>query len=1055
MSRYLRQFGIIMLLAVCFQPWANAQETDTLPNPKAEQARFEALRAQAVRQLEAGSYEPAIQTAQEALTTTGKNNDTELLLVLARAFKGKEEYATSLNYYLRAQRIYTETREQSAQANLATEIGNLYRTWGINEKAVEYYQSAYQKWKQLRYEAGQIETLTELIVLHQSLNNYQASLKYNKALLEIYERKNEPRRVINLLSNLSNTYVQAGEPEEAIAIQQRILKLNKELDNQEGMSSAYNNLGFLYRRVGRLEESLNAFNQSLSYGTAKNPVTLVNIGVIHQVMGDYEASLLSFFEAAKIYEKERKAAEVAKVCNYIASVYQGIGDSDNAYRFVNRAIEFGESVDSKETLKTSYKILSDLYAEVGRNKKALKYYKKYVATEDTLQQLERARLQNELQKLVEAEKKEKDLKLLLVDKQINRMALNRLQLETEKKEREFQIAIQQKELKNAELQQKELERERDLQRLRLEKQRIEDEKRQREISILQTQDSLQTLVLQQKLLEENERKKDIELLRQREAVQRMKVAEEKANAEEQRRIFWITLGLASVILLLILVGYWTKRRDNAKLQKQQNTLNEQNQKLREQSDAIQMQAEELMQQRDFIEEKNKELESQKAAIERAYENIKVLGDIGQKITANLDLSLIVQTVYENVNQLMPAASFGIGVYNEKNNSLDFQDFIEKKERLPFSSDSLSETGLPSVRCFLNQQEIVINNLKEGYHILALSSKTEENRGEIPASFVYLPLKIKDRMVGVITVQSFKENAYSEADISLLRSLASYAAIALDNSNAYDRLKEGNTIIEEKNQQIMASLRYARTIEEAILPGDEWFAGHFREHFVIYLPKDIVSGDFYWGFEHENICFVVVVDCTGHGVPGAFMSMTANALLNRIIKEGQTYDPAQILLKLDEGLDEIFKHSDRTLNAGMDVSVCRLTKKGDGKTALCFAGAKRPLYFFADGKLKSFRGDRFSIGHGTDRRKRSNAPVFSNHKAMLEAGTTVYLGTDGYTDNPGSVGMKLGTNTLKRKLVQMQGLSLAEQEQHLMQLLRQEQGDQPQRDDITLIGLKVS
>lgn len=1007
--------------------------------------------------LDSGRLEESIEYAENAMSLSQDASNLRLLNILARATRQQEKYAASLNYYLQSQKELAAMDQPRRLAEVNTEVGELYQEWGILEKAVDYFELGLKGWEELEEQDKVIYLLKRSAATYQQLGNYEKALEYSKKQLTYIEKEEDPAKKVAVLSSISNLNVNLNQIDEALTTQEDILSIYQGTGDSVGISSAYNNIGFLSRRQKKLEQSLKSFQQSIKYAINPSPVTYVNIGVIHQVLGNYEPSLLSFFEAAKIQEKAGNKEEVARVCNYISAVYQTLDDSENALRYTERAIKFGEESGSKETLATSYKALSDIYAGLGRNKRALGYYKEYASTKQAAQQEANQELKKALERQVEAEEQENELKLLLVDKELSQLSLRRLQLEAEKKQQDYQLQLQQQRLANAALEQKELEKEKNLQRLILEKGRIEAAQKDSEIKTLQASDSIQRLALKQKELEEQERLKDIELLKQREEVRRLQAEEEKAKASQERQKLLIGIGVGAMILLFILVGLILQRRANAKLRMQQQQLNKQNLKLQEQADEITVQAEELMQQkdeiiaqRDYIEDKNIELERQKDTIQKSYDNIRILSDIGQQITATLDLSLIIRTVYESVNRLMDAASFGIGIYNEKLDALEFKDFIEKDEVLPYSIDYIKDDSLPSVQCFVEKKEIVINNLKEAYDMFSLS--TEDNRGEVPSSLIYMPLKIEDRSIGVITVQSFQDNAYSDTELTILRSLASYATIALENSNSYDQLMAVNEIIKEKNDQITDSLRYASTIEESILPTPGWFEEHFDSYFTIYRPKDIVSGDFYWGHSADGYTVLAVVDCTGHGVPGAFMSMIGNALLNRIIRENKEYDPGTILVQLNQGVKDVLNQQEHGRSEGMDVCLCRLKQiEGEDSIELAYAGAKRPLYYMAGGELAHLKGDKLSIGWL--RKKEDSTEDFTTQTIYLPSGSLLYLTTDGFVDNPSPHRSKIGTGKLKKMLNEHQE-DLEALGQDLNSLLDQAAEVREQRDDVTLIGVKL-
>jgi transcriptional regulator with GAF, ATPase, and Fis domain len=159
---------------------------------------------------------------------------------------------------------------------------------------------------------------------------------------------------------------------------------------------------------------------------------------------------------------------------------------------------------------------------------------------------------------------------------------------------------------------------------------------------------------------------------------------------------------------------------------------------------------------------------QKEEVEKSYENTKLLSNIGREITAVLSAEEILKKVYENVNKLMDASAFGIGIFNAKKKQLEFSGFMEKGEKLPFYFIEDNEETRPAILCFKKQQEIFINDFQKEYNNYFPNSKIPEPKeGEQPHSMIYLPLSIADKHIGVITVQSFKENSYTEYHLNIL------------------------------------------------------------------------------------------------------------------------------------------------------------------------------------------------------------------------------------------------------------------------------------------------
>jgi signal transduction histidine kinase/ligand-binding sensor domain-containing protein len=206
----------------------------------------------------------------------------------------------------------------------------------------------------------------------------------------------------------------------------------------------------------------------------------------------------------------------------------------------------------------------------------------------------------------------------------------------------------------------------------------------------------------------------------------------------------------------------------------------------------------LLQEQKILEEKvssrTKELALQKEKIEKAYINIKQLSEIGQKITENLTVETIINTVYQNINTLMDASVLAIGIYNDEDKRLDFYGAIEKGEQLDFHFDLLTETDLPSIQCFINKDEILYHSKSNDYNNSSIKAKV----GEIPESLVYLPLMKGEKATGVVTVQSFNENAYNDYHVSILRNIAIYLSIAIENADTFRLVKKQNDELKELN-----------------------------------------------------------------------------------------------------------------------------------------------------------------------------------------------------------------------------------------------------------------
>ncbi|WP_041263769.1 SpoIIE family protein phosphatase [Bernardetia litoralis] len=281
----------------------------------------------------------------------------------------------------------------------------------------------------------------------------------------------------------------------------------------------------------------------------------------------------------------------------------------------------------------------------------------------------------------------------------------------------------------------------------------------------------------------------------------------------------------------------------------------------------------------------------------------------------------------------------------------------------------------------------------------------------------------------------------------------------------DYIEKQNTQLKTTNTQFTDSVRYAKTIQKAILPMKQRVQTHFEDSFVLFRPRDIVSGDFYWIYEtndpitNEEIILVAVLDCTGHGVPGAFISLIGFAILNEIVSKEHITEPAKILHRLDERLQEALRQKQSNNMDGMDVALCAIKKvnsihhsTGKKQFEVTFAGAKRPFYCIKDDIFEELKGNKTSVG-GITKKKEKSTFQFEQEKIILTKGDKLYLTTDGFADQNGKNQQKIGSPKLKNTFKAIHNLPFTEQKTKLEEILDIHQGKQKQRDDITILGIK--
>jgi serine phosphatase RsbU (regulator of sigma subunit) len=266
------------------------------------------------------------------------------------------------------------------------------------------------------------------------------------------------------------------------------------------------------------------------------------------------------------------------------------------------------------------------------------------------------------------------------------------------------------------------------------------------------------------------------------------------------------------------------------------------------------------------------------------------------------------------------------------------------------------------------------------------------------------------------------------------------------------LQDSLSELADKNKDITASINYARRIQQALLPSNEVFKQYLPASFVFFQPKDIVSGDFYWIQERHNQLILVVADCTGHGVPGAFMSLIGMNLLHEIVILYQ--QPHLILDELHERLTLLLnKKNNAESRDGMDIGICVWDRD---LQQLSFAGAKFSLVMVADGELNEIKGDIMPIGHLLHRQNYHYTCKIIDLAAQNQADTAFYLFSDGFQDQfGGAENKKFMKKRFKELLVQMNqnGIAIEEQQLFLSQIFNEWKGEQPQIDDVLVVGFK--
>lgn len=267
---------------------------------------------------------------------------------------------------------------------------------------------------------------------------------------------------------------------------------------------------------------------------------------------------------------------------------------------------------------------------------------------------------------------------------------------------------------------------------------------------------------------------------------------------------------------------------------------------------------------------------------------------------------------------------------------------------------------------------------------------------------------------------------------------------------YLEKRKTNKILAEKNKNITESITYARKIQSAVLPPEDLINKMLPEHFILYLPRDIVSGDFYWITRIDNKTIVAAADCTGHGVPGAFMSVLGFTLLNEVVGDLEELKPNLILNKLRYKVKNALRQEGNVYEAqdGIDIAICLIDQE---KLTLEYSGAHNPMVIIKNGELVKIKGDRMPVGFQI-----KEDESFTNHKIDFSKGDMLYLYSDGYIDQfGGENGNRFKTGKFERILGNIYTKPVTHQKNYLEKTLLNWKGDYDQIDDILVMGIRLS
>lgn len=386
-------------------------------------------------------------------------------------------------------------------------------------------------------------------------------------------------------------------------------------------------------------------------------------------------------------------------------------------------------------------------------------------------------------------------------------------------------------------------------------------------------------------------------------------------------------------------------------------------------------------------------------------------------------------IWEILNSYKDLSKYGYLIFAKTKAKLgDYKAAFEISKKLMASNDTISSQRNAE---FLTEMEKKYQAEKDSLSLLALNLKLDKEKIKSEKS-----RQSKRRLIVFFSIIGI-----------ILMANAIYFFIRLKATRRTNKIIEDQNIsLETKNKEISDSITYAKRIQEAILPSRYSLTENLHNGFVLFRPKDIVSGDFYWLEKVGSATYFAAADCTGHGVPGAMVSVVCANALSKALLEENIFETGKLLDKTRDLVIEKFQNSDEDVKDGMDISLCKL----EGNN-LQWSGANNPLWLIRKGtnEVEEISGDKQAIG------KTDNKRPFTTHNLTLNEGDAFYVFTDGYADQfGGEKGKKFKYKPMQKLLLSIQNKGLEEQKKSLSENFDTWKGNLEQIDDVCIIGIRI-
>jgi len=760
------------------------------------------LTKQGEENVASSQFDKAIAASEEALTIALKSVYPSILKLrnfttLARAFKAKEQLGYSLKFYLRSVKEAERLEDWQLQRDAYIETASFYEEWGFLTRSLEYLNKATKLVEIHDSKLSAIPLLTKALSLYEQQEMYDQKLHTEETILEcsIAHELGDSVTVHWLLA-AAKTATILRKHDTAIGYLDRALEIGQAHKDTVTMAKANLGMGMTYKALSEYHKSLEnlieycilckKIDMDSAFET-QYANTLLTIGVMYQELGDlgmangYKHAINYLYRKLNLSIANADHENIAYIYNRISMIYAKLDEYTKTVDYAEKALYFASVANSTKQKMVAHFRLYEVYLERNHHKKALAQYRSYSELSQQLFE-EELKAQKQLISKEIAENRRQFIinktEQMIVEEEVDTLSYRQLSLEAERQEQQLELLIAQAEIQDFTLKNEQLKNEKAEQRLQLIQQAFEAEKKEKQIALLKKDKEIQALALKQKTLEELENKRAIELLEKDRTLKALELKEKEAKSQ---LYFWIIV-LATLILSLLLVFYLLSHKANRKLSHQK-----------------------------------RQIERQAKHLKKSNETLELLGTIGQDITAHLSTDGIIDILHERVQELMDASVLAIGINNQAKKLLEFPYVKENGESVSGISLDLQKQDSLAQICCNQQEEIFIRDFDQEYTRYFTEMPTPHVGEKHAKSIIYVPMLVKGKVIGLLTVQSFKANAFNANHLNIIRNIANYTKVAIENARAYQKIRkqskhlgqanlnihEQKAIIEKKNDELMA------------------------------------------------------------------------------------------------------------------------------------------------------------------------------------------------------------------------------------------------------------